>query len=100
MWKTQPYASIARQGASCHGALRGRNRELDHTNAKAPQKNTRTAADTAMRCAAVGPKARSNPLNIKSNKALLVCLASVRPGACVEHVPDRLLVEADQGRVL
>src|ERR1035438_8876112 len=86
MRKTQPYANIARQGANCHGACRGRVRELDHTNANAPQKNTSTASDTAMRWAAAAPKMCSKPLNIKSNRTLLDCRTSVKPGACPRSI--------------
>ena len=86
MWKTHPYANIARQGASCQGGLRGPRRELDHTNAKAPQKKTSTATETAIRCAAEAPKARINPLSIRSNKTLLDCGASVSPAACPRSI--------------
>ena len=69
MWKTQPYASIARHGSSRHG----RRPAIAPTSAKAPQTNVNTAAETAIRCATSGPNARNRPLSIKSKSTLVHC---------------------------
>jgi hypothetical protein len=53
--------------------------EVTATNAKAPQKNTRTAIETATRSAVSGLPTRNKLRNIQSNSTLVDWRATTKP---------------------